>query len=74
MGSYASAMRFHQMADDGEAEAQSACFTRCAVVGLTEALENVWKKLGRDTYPGIADGDLRSVPMVAGEAHGEFFA
>src|SRR5208337_5385078 len=46
------------MADDGQAESQATVHPRCAGIILAKALENVGKKLGRDTLAGVSHDDL----------------
>src|SRR5205814_180358 len=54
----APSMKFDQMTDDGEAEADAAVFAGGAAICLTEPFEDVGQKIGRYAKPCIADHDF----------------
>src|SRR5258707_894048 len=55
---HAAAVELDDVADDREAEAQSAVHARRRVVGLPEAFEDVRQELRFDALAGVRDGEL----------------
>ena len=51
-------MQVHEVADDGESQAESGVSARCAGAGLAEWFEHVGQKPRGDTLAGVADPNL----------------
>ena len=54
------AVELDEMADDGEAEAETAVAASGPRIRLTKTLEHVGQEIGRDAGTGVDDGDLDS--------------
>src|SRR6185295_12742316 len=65
LGANAAAVQFHEVADDREAEAQSAILPAGSDVGLAEPLEHVRDELRMNADAGIADHDLDIASVAA---------
>ena len=48
------AMQFNQLPHDRQAKPQASVTTRRRCIGLTEAVEHVRHKLGRDPFAGVS--------------------
>src|SRR5581483_2734939 len=74
------AMQFHEVPDDAQAESKAGVGTRRAAVGLAETVEDEREKTRRDAFAGIAHRQLAvrvdtfepdlHFPAARGELHG----
>src|SRR2546425_10595484 len=60
-GIHGAAVQFDQVTRDRQAQPESAVRAGRGAVALTEPLEDVWEKFGRDANPRVGHDDFRVV-------------
>jgi len=54
-------VQFDQVPNDRQAKAETRAHFGMSVVGLTEAIEDIWQKIGRDSDAGVDNLDLNVI-------------